>query len=62
VRKRTHIQTDFDFTKHGWAFSDKEMLSKRIKMCRPLIAALATDDPRQEEFRQMEQALVEMSK
>lgn len=54
--KRSDEQRLFDLAKHGWAFSNKEALSHKLKHCSDIAKKLSASDPRNEELKDMRRA------
>ena len=55
--KRTPAQREFDLAKHGWAFSNDEMLRGKIERCEEIAAKLIADDPRHKTLQAMKDCL-----
>ena len=62
LRRRSQAQFDFDWQAHGWAFSHKELLEKRIETLTEIAQQLAPLDERHERLEFIREALKKMEK
>jgi len=48
--KRTYDQLAFDYTKHGWAFCNQQMLRTKVERLEELAEKLPKTDPRHQDL------------